>query len=75
MGEYFESTGAAPQLLIPLLGETALGRSVSGLKSKFVSVPVRMLNGRPDEKSKIGATVKLEKTAGTKPEPPMWPEL
>jgi hypothetical protein len=49
VGEYFEATGALPQLVVAEPGATALGRSVSGSKSKLVSVPVRMLKGRPEE--------------------------
>jgi hypothetical protein len=48
---------------------------VSGSKSKLVSVPVRTLKGRPEDISKIGATVTPEKTSGTKPVPPTRTEL
>ena len=39
------------------------GRSVWFDWSLFVSWLLRMLNGRPDEISKIGATVKFERNA------------
>src|ERR687883_1421732 len=38
-----------------------LGRSFELCRSRFWSVPVRMLNGRPEEISTIGETVKSER--------------
>src|SRR4051812_34593716 len=47
-----------------------LGRSVCAVWSLFVSTLERMLNGRPDDHSKIGAIVKFENTR-LQPSPPL----
>ncbi len=75
MGENLLSTGAVPQQLVPEPAATALGRSVMESKSKLVSCAVRMLKGRPELTSMMGATVKPEKTPGRKPEPSILPVI
>jgi hypothetical protein len=48
VGEYFDATSASPQELTPVPAGTTFGRSVLEPKSKFVSAPVRIANGRPE---------------------------
>jgi len=70
VGEYFDATGVKPQESAPAFAATTFGRSVFEPKSKFVSAPVRMANGRPELNSMIGAIVQSLKKRPTNPVPP-----
>src|SRR5438270_9863918 len=49
--------------------ESTDGRSVFEVRSLFVSCPVRMLKGRPEDISKMGATMKSAKKLRQPPSP------
>src|SRR5512135_164238 len=74
VGEALEATVGKPQALVGVFGATAFGRSVEVLKLKFWSVPVTMLNGRPELNSMIGASVQSLKNLPQKvvPTVPLW---
>ena len=61
VGEYFEATGTLPQESVAVPAGTTFGRSVLEPKSKLVSAPVRIANGRPELNSMIGAIVQFLK--------------
>src|ERR1051325_4119796 len=57
VGEYLDATTGSPQESAFVPAGTTFGRSVLDPKSKFVSAPVRIENGRPELNSTIGAIV------------------
>ena len=74
VGDALDATVAKPQAFVGVLGATAFGRSVDVLKLKFWSVPVTILNGRPELNSMIGETVQSLSTLPQNPGPtlPLW---
>src|SRR5437763_1628491 len=74
VGENFEAT-VGPHGLSGVPEGTTLGRPVLGENWKLSGLPVRMLNGRPEAISTIGATVQLLKNLLAKLSPeslPLW---
>src|ERR1051326_5666169 len=70
VGEYLDATTGSPQESVFVPAATTFGRSVLDPKSKFVSAPVRIANGRPELNSTIGAIVQSLSNRPEKLAPP-----
>src|SRR5215475_10666657 len=74
VGEYFDAITGSPQESVGVFGATTFGRSVFEPKSKFVSAPVKIANGRPALASIIGARVQFLNRLPATPGPGMFPD-
>src|SRR5579864_60882 len=73
VGENLDATAGSPQALGGVPAATTFGRPVSGENWKLSGLPVRMLNGRPDATSIIGAIVQSLKRRLANESPPNLP--